>query len=77
MVATEERLVDFYIYRIGLFPDFEGSRPSAAILPFVFADIEGFGMRSSDRFEAIIGMDVLSQCDFAISKDRTWTLTFG
>lgn len=73
MVATEERLVEFHIFRIGFVPD--SAAPNS--LPFVFADIEGFAMRASHGFEVILGMNVLSQCDLIINRDHAWSVTFG
>ena len=72
VVATEQRLVDYYFFRVGLFTD-----DAAAPIPYVFAETSGFGMQASDSFDIILGMDVLSQCDFTMDRDGEWKLTFG
>ncbi len=76
MVATEEWLVDYFLFRIGLFPNPDDGSDSTA-LPFVFAETDGFRMRDSNVFEAILGMDVISQCDLRVSRNGTWKLNFG
>jgi hypothetical protein len=70
IVATEDRLVDYYLFRIGFFIE---SSP----LPYVFAETDGFGMRISNSFDIILGMDVLGQCDLKIHRSGHWVLTFG
>jgi gag-polyprotein putative aspartyl protease len=70
IVATEDRLVDYYLFRIGFF--IEGNP-----LPYVFAETDGFGMRTSNSFDVILGMDVLRQCDLNIGRSGSWELTFG
>jgi hypothetical protein len=77
MVATEERLVDFYLFRIGLFPKAAGLDPDSLALPYVFAETDGFRMRDSTTFEVILGMDVIRQCDLNVSRDGDWRLEFG
>jgi hypothetical protein len=73
LVATEDRLVDFYQFRIGIFPDnrFEGQ------LPFVFSDLDGFATRVTSTFDVILGMDVLRNCDLSIKRDGSWSLSFS
>ncbi len=77
LVATEDRLVDYYLFRIGLFDGLGDESRSMARLPFVFADLDGFGMRSSGQFDVILGMDVLRQCDFELYRTGRWRLSFG
>lgn len=76
IVATEVRLVDYYIFRIGLFEDkhltFDNN-----IIPYVFAETKGFAISKKDNFDMVLGMDVLSQCDFEMYRNGSWTLTFG
>ena len=75
-VATEDRLVEYYFFRVGLFAESEDDAIGLQ-LPFVFAEVDGFGMRDAGAFELIIGMDVLSQTDFAMDRNGRWTLDFG
>jgi hypothetical protein len=76
-VATEDRLVEYYFFRVGLFPDESDTVLQRDGLPFVFAEVDGFGMRESMDFGLIIGMDVLSQCDLDLDRTGHWRLTFG
>lgn len=74
-VATEQRFVDYYFFRIGLFAE---TAPSVTIpLPFIIAECDGFGMQSAPDFDVILGMDVLSQCDLQVNRNREWLLHFG
>lgn len=73
MVATEQRLVDFFVFRIGLFA---GSLEQAR-WPHVFAETEGFQVRQSHNFDVLLGMDVITQCDLVIDRFAKWRLTFG
>lgn len=72
-VATENRLVDYYVFRVGLFD----SSMEGAAFPFVFGETRGFGMSSTLGFDVILGMDVLRQCDFRLDRTGHWQLSFG
>lgn len=76
MVATEQRLVDFFIFRLGVFPD-DRHQTSGPDLPYVFAETDGFQMRQADHFDVLLGMDVLDECDLTVRRTRHWTLRFG
>lgn len=73
MVATEIRQRDAYIFRLGLMGDGEPSNS----LPIVFAETQGFKIDHASGFDVLLGMDVLSETDFAMFRDGTWTLKFG
>jgi len=45
--------------------------------PFVFDDVEGFELREGFQPDALLGMDILRQCDFSISRSGKCRLTFG
>lgn len=45
--------------------------------PYVFEEVEGFELVESFTLDALIGMDILSQCDFSMSRDGRCTLRFG
>lgn len=61
-----------FLFRVALqFPD---SEPT---FPFVFEDVEGFELREGFQLDVLIGMDVLRQCDFAMSRTGLCSLTFG
>ena len=55
-----EQQIERYIFRIGLL----GSG-----LPYIFDDLIGFELRESFAFDALIGMDLLRQCDMTIGRD--------
>ncbi len=64
--------VERYLFRIGFeFLDVYG-KPS---FPFVFAPILGFEIVRGSSFEALIGMDLIHQCDLTLSRNGTGTLT--
>lgn len=72
MVATEQRLVDFYVFRLGVRPE-DATSP----LPYIFAETVGFQISQTHDFEVLLGMDVLGQCDLSVIRDGTWRLQFG
>ncbi|MDO6416025.1 aspartyl protease family protein [Sphingomonas sp. BIUV-7] len=72
--AHGDQHVDRYIFRIGIRLPREGEMPA---FPFVFEAVEGFRIRSGFAFDALLGMDVLSQCDLTISGGQTGILRFG
>lgn len=76
MVATEQRLVEFYVFRLGLYADPDGG-PGANGWPHVFAETEGFEIRQAFNFDLLLGMDVLSQCDLSVLRSGRWRLAFG
>ncbi len=75
-VATELRMVDYFLFRVG-FLDLElqdNNNPTQ--IPFVFAETDGFGWSEPRSFEVILGMDVLKQCDFHLDRNGNWKLIF-
>ena len=76
MVATEQRLVDFFIFRLGLFSDGEVSGGCGS-WPHVFAETQGFEIKQSHNFDVLLGMDVIGQCDLEIVRSGNWRLGFG
>ncbi len=50
---------------------------SPTTLPIVFAETVGFEISQANGFDVLLGMDVLSETDFAMYKDGRWTLDFG
>lgn len=60
-------------FRIGLTPD-EDATPA---FPFVFEDVIGFELANSFTFAALIGMDILRQCDLSIDRSGGCSLRFG
>lgn len=74
--AHGEAMVDTFVFRIGLFPQTtdNGMQPS---FPYVFEAIMGLHFGPSEHFDAIVGMDILGQCDFSVTRNRSCRLAFG
>jgi hypothetical protein len=64
-----------YAFRIGLVPDY--SPPDRPSFPFVFDQVVGIELPEAFEFDALIGMDVLGQCDFAMNRRGACRLVFG
>ncbi|WP_182913794.1 aspartyl protease family protein [Sphingobium terrigena] len=62
-----------FMFRIGLMSD--GSDETS--LPFIFDASYGIGLTGSQHFTALIGMDILRQCDFSIDRYGRCRLVFG
>ena len=70
--ARGESQVDRYAFRIGF--DSGETTPS---FPFVFEAVVGFELSDASSLDALIGMDILSQCDLRMERSARWTLSFG
>jgi hypothetical protein len=66
--------VQRYLFRAGLSGNGLDQAPQ---FPYVFDDIEGFELRDGFAFDVLIGMDILSRCDFTLNRNGHCTLTFG
>lgn len=64
-----------YSFRIGLTPDY--SPPGQPVFPYVFEPLVGIELPDSFDFDALLGMDILGQCDFAMNRRGACRLTFG
>ncbi len=53
LVATEMRMVEYYLFRVGLFPSLSDN--SFNTLPYVFADSDGFSWKEQKSFDVILG----------------------
>ena len=71
--ARSDDQVERYVFRVGL----TGSPDGIPSFPFVFDGIIGFELRPGFRFEALIGMDILSQCDLSMDRRGRCALRFG
>lgn len=63
-----------YAFRIGLHPDCRGEPPA---YPFVFEEVIGIELTNAFEFDALLGMDILGQCDFSMDRLGTCRLAFG
>jgi len=70
--ARAEEQVPRYLFRVGL-----EMTASERRFPFIFDAIDGFELRNSVHFDALIGMDILRQCNFEMRHDGGWSLAFG
>jgi hypothetical protein len=70
--AQGEGQAERYLFRIGVHGD--GGSPT---LPYVFDDVIGFELVDSFRFDALIGMDILKQCDLELRRDGSGILIVG
>lgn len=68
--AHGESQVERFLFRIGF-------QVRSNSLPFVFEEVSGFELRGEFSFNALIGMDVLSQCDFSMDRSGRCQLSFG
>jgi hypothetical protein len=69
--AQGEGQIERYAFRVGLM-----SATSNAF-PFVFEEVIGIELTNAFEFNALIGMDILAQCDFRSARDGRCSLTFG
>jgi hypothetical protein len=69
--AQGEGQTQRYAFRIGLQTDRESG------FPFVFDEVIGIELTNAFEFSALIGMDILGQCNFASRRDGQCALEFG
>lgn len=72
--AQGEGQVERYAFRIGIHPPGTGDEPA---FPFVFEEVIGIELTNAFEFTALIGMDILGQCDFSTDRAGVCTLAFG
>lgn len=73
--AQGQGQVERYAFRIGFQAD-SGAQDQPAF-PFVFEEVIGIELTNAFEFDALIGMDILGQCDFEMRRDRLCRLCFG
>jgi hypothetical protein len=64
-----------YSFRIGLSP--VSTSEVSPSFPFVFDEVIGIELSDELEFNALVGMDVLAQCDFAMERTGRCSLCFG
>lgn len=69
------RNLEHYQFRVGLTPDY--APPDTPRFPFIFDQVVGIELSDSFEFDALLGMDVLGQCDFAMNRRGACRLAFG
>jgi hypothetical protein len=70
--AQGEGQAERYLFRVGVRP-----ATQSPMFPYVFEDIVGFELSETFQFDALLGMDVLRQCDFSLFRVGTCSLQFG
>lgn len=73
--AHGEKQTERYLFRVGFFPDQVVS--DAPNLPYIFDEVLGFALEDSFELDALIGMDILAQCDFSVDRGRHCSIVFG
>jgi hypothetical protein len=72
--AQGEGQAERYLFRVGLAPSAEEDVPN---FPYVFDEVMGFELTNSFQFDALLGMDILSQCDLELRRGGRCRLAFG
>jgi predicted aspartyl protease len=72
--AQGEGQAERYLFRIGLMPIGEEGVPA---FPYIFDEVIGFELTNSFQFDALLGMDILCQCDLELYRDGRCRLRFG
>ena len=70
--AQGEGQAERYLFRVAI--PLPSETPN---FPFVFDDVSGFELASSFALDALIGMDILKQCDLSIDRQQGCALRFG
>jgi hypothetical protein len=70
-----ETLIERYIFRIGL--NGHGIENDAPTFPYIFEEVVGFELLDSFAFDALLGMDILRQCELLMTPGDRCRVTFG
>ena len=73
--AQGEGQIERYAFRIGIHPTEEGTGEIG--FPYVFEEVIGIELTNAFEFNALIGMDILGQCDLSIMRTGRCLLRFG
>jgi hypothetical protein len=73
--AQGEGQAERFLFRIGVLPTNSGDGVPA--FPYVFEEVIGFELTNNFQFEALIGMDILRQCDLSLLRSGLCKLSFG
>lgn len=69
--AQGEGQVERYAFRIGIHSRGGGG---GLAFPYIFEEVIGIELTTTFEFNALLGMDVLSQCDFTTRRDGSCSL---
>lgn len=73
--AQGQGQVERYAFRVGIRPD--RGLSDAPSFPYVFEEVIGIELTNAFEFEALLGMDILGQCDLSINRTGNCILRFG
>ena len=73
--AQGEGQIERYAFRVGVQPTGKAGEPNH--FPFVFEEVIGIELTNAFEFNALIGMDILGQCDLTMTRTGHCTLSFG
>ncbi|WP_299321539.1 aspartyl protease family protein [Parasphingopyxis sp.] len=73
--ARGDEQAERYLVRVGLV-DQDGD-PNEPRFPYIFPEKMVFALKNSFRLDALVGMDILSECDFEMNRDGNCVLRFG
>ncbi len=72
--AQGEGQVERYAFRVAIAA---GGAPGAPSFPFVFDEVIGIELTNAFEFDALLGMDILTRCDFEMRRNGVCRLSFG
>jgi hypothetical protein len=72
--AQGEGQVERYAFRVGLRPDRADDGPA---FPFLFTEVIGIELTNTFSFNALLGMDILGQCDLSADRKGRCCVAFG
>lgn len=73
--AQGEAQAERYLFKVGVRPDQDEGAPPA--FPFIFDAVVGFELKANFQFSALLGMDILSQCDLSMDRSGRCSLRVG
>jgi hypothetical protein len=73
--AQGEGQIERYAFGLGL--ETGSARGGTPAFPFVFDEVVGIELTNVFEFDALIGMDLLRQCDFTMERTGRCRLSFG
>ena len=73
--AQGEGQIERYAFRVGVQPTGKAGEPNR--FPFVFDEVIGIELTNAFEFNALIGMDILGQCDLTTMRTGLCILSFG
>ena len=72
--AQGEGQAERFVVRVAIDLNSSGDTPS---FPFVFDRIQGFELADAFTLDALLGMNILSQCDLTVARSGRCSLAFG